>query len=245
MKGQLGLNLRLKDTAAFDNFFPGPNLEALACLRRAAQMLARGRRPDAPVLYLVGAEASGRTHLLQAACRFLSEQSRSVAVYAPLAEHTALTPTLLDEPEHCPLVALDDLDAIAGNPAWEQAIFLLYERLKSRDGLLLVAAGALPGRLNLKLPDLVSRLSSGPVFQLHGLSDEEKILAIQHRATARGFEVNPEVARYILSRYPRETRSLFALLDRLDDASLASQRRVTIPFLRELEAREQQGTAPR
>jgi DnaA family protein len=67
------------------------------------------------------------------------------------------------------------------------------------------------------------------------LSDAQKLEAVRLRAQHRGLEMPEDVARYILSRYPRDLRSLFDLLDRIDEASLAEQRRVTIPFLRHLE----------
>ena len=43
-----------------------------------------------------------------------------------------------------------------------------------------------------------------------------------------------DVADYLLRRCPRDMDSLFNLLNRLDQASLAAQRRLTIPFVRDL-----------
>jgi len=89
--------------------------------------------------------------------------------------------------------------------------------------------------LNLRLPDLVSRLTGATVYALQPLDERQKLQAIQLRAHHRGFEMPGDVARYILNRYPRDLHSLFRLLDRIDQVSLTQQRRVTIPFLRELE----------
>jgi DnaA family protein len=86
----------------------------------------------------------------------------------------------------------------------------------------------------LGLPDLVSRLGWGPVFQLSALTDIEKRGALQLRAHRRGLEMGDEVADYLLKRCPRDMDSLFNLLNRLDHASLAAQRRLTIPFVRQL-----------
>ena len=98
------------------------------------------------------------------------------------------------------------------------------------------AANVPPARLGLRLPDLTSRLAWGTVYALQSLDDAEKLEAVRLRAHNRGFEMPEDVVQYILSRYPRDMRSLFDLLDRIDRASLTHQRRVTIPFLRELEA---------
>ena len=76
------------------------------------------------------------------------------------------------------------------------------------------------------------------MYALAPLGDDERLEAVRLRARNRGLEMPEEVARYILARYPRDLDSLFALLDRLDRASLAEQRRLTIPFLHSFEDRK-------
>ena len=69
------------------------------------------------------------------------------------------------------------------------------------------------------------------IFQLHGLSDEDKLRALQLRASRRGLHLTDEVGRFILNRGSRSMNSLFDLLEQLDRASLQAQRKLTIPFL--------------
>ncbi len=71
------------------------------------------------------------------------------------------------------------------------------------------------------------------IFQLHGLSDEDKLRALQLRASRRGLHLTDEVGRFILNRGSRSMNSLFDLLEQLDRASLQAQRKLTIPFLKE------------
>jgi DnaA family protein len=231
---QLSLNLRLKDTSSFGNFLAGPNREALEQLRAAVVQATTQANAKPAMIYLWGAEGSGKTHLLQAACR-LAQELGIAPVYIPLAEVVALTPSLLEGLEETPLVCLDDIERVAGRAQWEAALFSLVERRRSTGGMLAVGASAPPDRLGLKLPDLASRLAWGTAYAMQSLSDAQKLEAVQLRARHRGFEMPEDVARYILSRYPRDLISLFNLLDRIDEASLAQQRRVTIPFLRRLE----------
>jgi DnaA family protein len=234
MSQQLALNLRLKDGSSFSNFLPGPNREALERLRGA--IVAAANREKAPhnMMFLWGAEGCGKSHLLQAACR-LAQELGMAPVYVPLAEAAELSPSLLEDAEKAPLVCLDDMERIAGRADWEAALFSLTERMRAAGGMQVGAATVPPARLGLKLPDLTSRLAWGTVYALQPLGDAEKLEAIRLRAQNRGFEMPEDVVQYILSRYPRDMRSLFDLLDRLDRASLTHQRRVTIPFLRELE----------
>ncbi len=234
MSHQLSLNLRLKDASSFGNFLPGPNREALEQLRAAVVKAATQASTSASMLYLWGAEGSGKTHLLQAACR-LAQELGIAPVYMPLADVVALTPSLLEGVEAAPLVCLDDVERAAGRAEWESALFSLVERMRAAGGMLVIGAIAPPDRLGLRLPDLVSRLAWGAAYALQPLDDTQKLETVRLRAQHRGFEMPEDVARYILSRYPRDTHSLFDLLDRIDQASLAQQRRVTIPFLRRLE----------
>ncbi len=234
MSRQLPLNLRLKDASSFGNFLPGPNREVLEQLRGSVVKAATQTGATTPMLYLWGAEGSGKTHLLQAACRLAQELGMAPA-YVPLADVMALTPSLLEGIEAMPLVCLDDVERAANRPEWEAALFSLAERLRAAGGVLVIGAIAPPDRLGLKLPDLASRLAWGATYAMQPLSDAQKLEAVRLRAQHRGFEMPEDVARYILSRYPRDLRSLFDLLDRIDRATLAEQRRVTIPFLRQME----------
>ena len=128
------------------------------------------------------------------------------------------------------------MERVAGRTDWETALFSLTERMRAAGGMQVCAANVPPGRLGLRLPDLTSRLAWGTVYALQPLGDAEKLEAVRLRARNRGFEMPEDVVQYILSRYPRDLPSLFGLLDRIDRVSLTQQRRVTIPFLRELEA---------
>ena len=226
---QLPLGVRLRDDATFANYYPGANAAALGYVERLCEADAGWTES---LMYLWGSDGVGRTHLLQAAClRF--EQRGESAVYLPLAEVVQLGPELLDNLEQCELVCLDDLDAIAGNAVWEEALFHLFNRLRDSGRRLLLAAGASPRELLVQLPDLKSRLTLALVFQLQTLSDEDKLRALQLRASRRGLHLTDEVGRFILTRGTRSMSALFELLEQLDQASLQAQRKLTIPFLKE------------
>lgn len=223
LRRQLPLRIGLRDGATFSNFLPAANVQAVHALEAQSE----------PFIYLWGSAGSGKSHLLQAACHAVTEAGGS-AVYLPLAELSAMSAELLDGMEQMPLVCIDEVEHIAGNESWEQALFHLYNRLRDSGGRLVVAGAASPSALGLQLPDLVSRLGWGPVYQLQRLSDEEKAEALRMRAAQRGMEMPPEVASYLLNRAPRDMQALFALLDELDEVSLAAQRKLTIPFVREI-----------
>lgn len=226
---QLPLGVRLRDDATFANYYPGANAAALGYVERLCEADAGWTES---LIYLWGGEGVGRSHLLQAAClRF--EQRGEQAVYLPLAEVVEYDPALLDNLERCELVCLDDLDAVVGRSDWEEALFHLFNRLRDSGRRLLLAASSSPRELPVQLADLQSRLTLALVFQLQSLSDEDKLRALQLRASRRGLHLSDEVGRFILTRGERSMSALFDLLERLDQASLQAQRKLTIPFLKE------------
>lgn len=225
MSRQLPLGLALRPALNFDSFIPGPNGEALDAARR----LSAGGEP---YVYLWGSAKVGKSHLLQAACAAVHDAQRPVA-YLPLPKLSAYGPELLQELDGMALVCLDDLHLIAGDRDWEQALFGLYNRLRDATAGLLVSADRPLAQLPIRLPDLASRLAWGPSYQLQALNDGELLPALTRLAAERGLQLPTDSARYILRRCPRDLGYLQDLLERLDRASLAAQRRLTLPFVRD------------
>jgi len=217
---QLPLGIGLRPPIDFAGFIPGRNGEAVSRLRN---------RLD-PFVYLWGKRGSGKSHLLQAAC---GEASRAGlrGIYLSLSGEDAPT-TALKGLEEMELVCLDDLQAVAGQDAWEEALFHLFNRLRECQTRLFTAATAPPARLGILLPDLASRLTWGPCYHLHPLDDAGRLELLMGGARRRGLQLSSEAASFLLARLPRDPESLEQLLQHLDRASLAAQSRLTIPFIR-------------
>jgi DnaA family protein len=223
---QLPLGVRLPDRAVFASFLPARNAQALEHARRVAQAQAGG------LTWLCGPDGAGKTHLLQAVCAAASERMR--AGYVPLAEVAALGVGVLEGLPQLECLCLDDLDSVAGDAAWERAIFALLHESEEGGGRLVLAARAPPALVSWALADLGSRCAAGAVFQLRVLDEPEQHAALQLRARLRGLELPDETWQWLQRRLPRDMRTLYELLDTLDEAALAAQRRLTIPFIREV-----------
>lgn len=228
MTVQLPLGIGLRDEATFENLIAGPNAEAAALAGRA------GSGNGEQFVYFWGAGGTGKSHLLQAVCHDVAQHGGACA-YVPLREHQDLAPEMLEGMEQLDVVCIDDVEKIAGDSAWELALFSLYNALRDRKGgSLIIASAAPPGRGSWRLPDLASRLASCVVVHLDELAEADKLAALQLRARARGLELNDEVGQYLLRRCRRDMASLFALLEQLDRQSLVAQRRLTVPFVKEV-----------
>lgn len=183
------------------------------------------------MIYFYGAGGEGATHLLQASCHEANRHQRS-SVYIPLANLKEFSPDIFSGLEELQLICIDDVQSIAGNPVWEEAFFYLYNRIHDAGGHLLVTANVSPKLLNFILPDVVSRLAWGMVFQLQPLTDSEKLHVLMMRAERRGMTLSEEVGKFILTHSSRHMSILFSALDVLDKISLAAQRKLTIPFVK-------------
>ncbi len=228
---QLSLGVSLNDDATFENFYAPtatPNAQILSSLRLQIETA------NEPFIFLWGAAGCGLTHLLQGACHHAQTLQKSFQ-YFPLRDLAGYAPDeLFIGLEELDLVVLDALDEVINRPEWELALFNLFNRLRDAGKLLLVAAVQGPQELPVNLPDLKSRLQWGTTFHVHTLDDDQKQAALQFRARARGLELNDEVAAYIIQRLPRDMNELFWQLNRLDHASLAEQRKLTIPFVKKI-----------
>lgn len=224
---QLSLPFSLADDETFASFLPGRNAPLLAAIHNALS------QAHSSYIYLWSAEgAGGRSHLLHAACTALAGRGES-AGYVPLKKRTWFAPEVLDGMEQLALVCIDDIHCIAGEEAWEMALFDLYNRiLETGQTRLLVTGNVPPRQLNLVLPDLASRLDWGQIYRLQPLSDDDKLQALTLRARMRGFELSEDVGRFLLNRLDREMHTLFDALNRLDQASIIAQRKLTIPFVK-------------
>ena len=229
---QLTLRFGWQDGFRLSNYFPASNQPAVHFLRSIDFSSTSNTATD-HFAYLWGSGGVGKSHLLQAACQQIADSGHSVA-YLPLSEFEELNVEMFGGLEQLSLICIDDVHVIAGNDQWEEALFHLYNRVHEAKKILLVTANVAPSALPVNLPDLLSRLSWGPVFHLQELNDEEKVAALHMRAEKRGFELPVEVAQFLIRRSPRDMASLFNLLDRLDRASLSQHRKLTIPFVRDL-----------
>ncbi len=226
---QLPLDVGLREGLTLEGFDAGANAEAVAQVRR----LAAGGGS----VYLWGPPGCGKSHLLQAACRAAADAGRR-AMYLPLGALAGEPAEILQGVAALDLLALDDLQAVAGRRDWETGLFTLLDALRDAGGALVAAGRQAPGALGLAMPELVTRLGRGPVYRLAPLDDEGLRRALAQRARSRGILLSDPVLAYLLARHRRDGHALFRFLDRLDRRSLAEGRRVTLPFVRRLLAED-------
>jgi DnaA family protein len=227
MSSQIPLRLGNSRHINFDLFIPGPNIEALEYLRN----FIKQTKDD--FLYLWGSPGTGKTHILQALCSEGAALQVKTA-YVPLSEMAQLRPEVLQGLESLDCVCIDDVNLITDNTKWEEELFNLFNRIRDNQKSLVVTSTLSPSGLPITLQDLKSRLSSGVTYHLNYLDEKDRLSALKARAHSLGFDLSDEVLDFIAKRVSRDMHSLFTWLDRLDEATLVSKKKLTVPFVKEL-----------
>ena len=224
MTEQLALPFALAERSTFRHFVAGRNRELVERLRR----LVNSSGDAFDCLWLFGEPGTGKTHLLQAVCN-----ARDDAAYIP-AREMAAEEGAIDAYGKFDIVTLDDAGAWIGSEASERPLMGLYTMLDTRGASLILTADRSPRDLRFTLPDLESRLRAAACYRLLPLDDGDKLRMLADAASGRGLDLPSEVAQFLLARTSRDQRELLDVLDRLDKASLAQGRRLTIPFTKQI-----------
>jgi DnaA-homolog protein len=227
---QLFLGLNLSDEATFANFF----IQAQSPNALVVSSLLNFSNTQENFVYLWGASGSGVTHLLQAVCHD-AEEKKLPFQYLPLRDLVGYAPEeLCAGLEQLDLICLDGFEAVAGRQDWEKSLFTLFNRVRELQHKLIISANSPVRELPIQLADLSSRLQWGLTLHLQTMTDAEKQSALQMRAKVRGLELTDEVAQFLIQRLQRDANELFWQLQRLDNASLQEQRKLTIPFVKKV-----------
>lgn len=225
---QMPLKIGLRDEASFDTFVAEKESVALAlnALQRAVE------KPSGEAYYLCGANGVGKTHLLQAACRFVTERNRN-SVFLPLADkNLPFIPDVLSGLEQVSLVCLDDIDKVIGKREWEVALSNLITKCSVQGNTLLIAGTKPIESWKMAYPELAKALISVVPMAIEAVSEKEELVnALQRHAQCMGFELPQKVGELLVKHKSQNLSELMNLLRLLEEASLVQKRRLTPQFV--------------
>ncbi|MCH9639529.1 MAG: DnaA regulatory inactivator Hda [Betaproteobacteria bacterium] len=218
---QLLLDIKPPASPTLENFLPGRNIELLQKLENIVLQQDQER-----FVYLWGGLGCGKSHLLRAVVDAYLEKNLK-AVYFSCQNQPEF---FLGEAVDC--VAIDDVSYLDASA--QVRLFNLYNQLRDKGRAFFLASGSVAAAQLPMRQDLVTRLGWGLVYQVHELTDEEKMQAMKSHAAECGFDLSQEICHYLLSHGRRDLPSLMTTLDALDRYALVNKRRITVPLLREL-----------
>lgn len=223
VNNQLALAMCSEQHATFENFYPGDNAELLNALYQFMQ-------DQESQLWLWGAPLSGKTHLMLAARAYALEELCIPVAYQDCADVFSWA----GFDRHLAWVILDNVDKLAGHKEHEHELFARYNAWRAQGVKMIFSGSSSPKHTDFQLQDLQSRLAWGAVFRLHALDDQQKQLALQYIAKIRGLELSASASAYLLRHFDRNMNKLMATLSQLDAASLQEQRKLTVPFIKQV-----------
>lgn len=231
---QLPLKINLRDDASFETFVTEQEAIALTL----SQLQQHDQAQYAGCYYFYGDSGVGKTHLLQAACRFYTQKQRQ-SVYFPMANSALpLIPDVLQGLEVTDLICLDDVDQILSDASWERALANLIAKSRVQGHRVLLAGNTPLADWKLSSDSLRQELFSITPIPLSALqAPRELVLALQRHALYKGFELPLEVGNFLIKRFSHDLQELLAVLGLLEQATLAEKRRLTLPFVKDVLAR--------
>lgn len=169
--------------------------------------------------------------MLNASADYARQCGRVLQIYdAAQLQHCAASE--FDGYGDCDVLAIDNLDAIAGNPEWEAFFYQVVNRCRDGEFRFLYALSVKPDELPVRLDDFRSRLQWGLMLQLPSSGDAEIREIMRRRSRLLGIELSSEVIAYLMTHHPRDLSAQMGILRRLDQASLSQQRKITIPLVK-------------
>ena len=227
MSIQFPLAFEFQANQGFNTFFTASNQDIVSQLQKL--ILGTGERQ----IFLYGEAALGKSHLLQACCQFAHTQGMN-PFYYPFEEKRLPSLSMLENLEEVKLVCFDNINEIIGNLDWEQAFLNFLNQNAENNNRLILTARTNPKEIEVKLPDLKNSLSSGLSLELNPLEQNETITALIHKASYMGITISRKVGHFLVTHYASDLPSMWILLEQLDKATLSAQRKLTIPFLKQI-----------
>lgn len=227
MAEQLRVNFEFRANQTFNDFFDGGNEEVIMHLQRCVE--EEGEQQ----VFIWGAHGLGKSHLLQACCHY-AYSLKQQAFYYSFPKTNLPDPALMVGLDKFDLVCLDDIDHIAGDPVWERAFFTFFNQHRSDNHRLIMSSSLAPLTMMIELPDLKTRINWGLALKLKEFTEPESINALIFKAKRMGFEITPQVSAFLIKHHAKNWESIWILLNKLDEASLSANRKLTLPFLKKI-----------
>lgn len=127
-------------------------------------------------------------------------------------------------------VIIEDVESLKD----EEALFHLYNSTKENHRYLLLTSIKPAAQLDIKLPDLRSRLNSCPNIEIKQPDDELLKKVMMKDFAERQLRVGQEVLDFIITRIERSFHCAAEMVSKVDEISMREKRAVTIPLVREI-----------
>ncbi len=220
---QLALEFPNRPSLGREDFLVSPcNQEAVALI---------DAWPDWPyfAVCVYGDEGSGKTHLANVFANkvaLLTNFPYRIPFIRAAKINCGNLRNLFD---YSKCLVVEELDGLQD----EEALFHLYNLFRDEGGNILFTSSQAPARLDIKLPDLRSRLNIVPAAEICEPDDELLSALLVKLFMDRQVTPSPEVIHFMLNNMQRSFAFARRLVTEVDNVSLARKRAVSINVVKE------------
>ena len=226
---QLHLDVKLDEAVSLENFIVCPSTEII--LEASRDFISESKMTR--TFFLWGKEGTGKNYLLHSVNKKFLENNLHSA-FISFTNTSFEDSSVFEGLEKMDVVFIEAIDQFPLDNKWEVALFNLINACFANDSKLFISSTVPAKDLEVRLPDLKSRLLAFPAFELPELTDEEKIRALKESAKRKGLVFDEKVQSYILNHTSRSLSDLLKLLVDLDTFSLERKRKISISLVKDL-----------
>lgn len=234
MTKQLVLPVALKKHVGFESFIDGENNILVGHLK---DVIRNGHcsypSTSQRISVFVGYNGTGKTHLLLASCEYAQRLNLNYQ-FIDLAKIIEMPTDILSGMTSADVVCIDNLQNVEDNPQWQRAVFDVINQFIEYDRRMLIfSCSKAVNDMEYSLLDLQTRLNWGINFNIKPLNDEDKLAALKKQLDLRSIPINDDALSFMLKRVSRNMHELSTIIAAIDEETLSSKRKVTIPFIKQ------------
>ena len=231
---QLHLDVKLDEAISLENFIDCSSTEII--LQALRDFISESKMTR--TFFLWGKEGTGKNYLLHSTNKKFLENNLHTA-FISFTNNFFEDTSIFEGLEKMDVVFIEAIDQFPSDNKWELALFNLINACFAKGSQLLITSKLPAKDLEVKLPDLKSRLLAFLAFELPEITDEEKIRALKESANRKGLTFDEKVQSYVLNHTSRSLSDLLKLLVDLDTFSLERKRKISISLVKDLLANKE------
>ncbi len=233
--------LYLNPKYTFEGFVVGPsNRFAHAATMAIAESPAKAYNP----LFIYGGVGLGKTHLMQAACHYISEMNKKLNLCYISSERFTnelinaiqhrTTPKFREKYRNVDVLLIDDIHFIAGKEATQEEFFHTFNTLYDAHKQIVLSSDRSPKAIPGLEARLVSRFEWGLVTDVQPPDLETRIAILKKKTERNAVALPEEVLYFIAERIKTNIRELEgAIIKVIAYASLENQK-ITLDLAKEV-----------
>jgi len=225
----------------FEGFVVGSsNRFAHAATLAIAEAPAKAYNP----LFIYGGVGLGKTHLMQAACHYISEMHRNLKLFYTTSEsftnelingiQTRTTQKFREKYRNVDVLLIDDIHFIAGKESTQEEFFHTFNALYDGHKQIVLSSDRPPKTIPGLEERLVSRFEWGLVTDVQLPDFETRVAILKKKAERNGSKLPDDILYFIAEKIKTNIRELEGALIKLIAYSALENKKVTLELAKEI-----------